>query len=97
VKIAWTLWSRTRLLEIVDFVAADDPAAAARLFERLVQRGESLATFPLRGRRVPEMPGSDLRELVDGGYRIVYRVKGSTVEILTVFEGHQLLRNALPS
>jgi plasmid stabilization system protein ParE len=43
------------------------------------------------GRRVPEIPGSDLRELVIRNYRIVYRVHHETIQILTVFESHKLL------
>jgi hypothetical protein len=41
------------------------------------------------GRTVPELPGIDLREIIEGRYRIVYRVQGKRVEIVTVFEGHR--------
>ncbi len=44
------------------------------------------------GRKLPEMLQGPLRELIEGNYRIVYRVVGETVEILTVFERHRLLR-----
>jgi plasmid stabilization system protein ParE len=40
---------------------------------------------------VPELPRSDLRELVEGNYRIVYRVRGRVVEVITVFEAHRRL------
>jgi plasmid stabilization system protein ParE len=33
----------------------------------------------------------DIRELIHGNYRIVYKLAGSEVHILTVFEGHMLL------
>jgi plasmid stabilization system protein ParE len=38
------------------------------------------------------LPDSGLRELVIGNYRIVYRRTPSAVVVLTVFEGHRLLR-----
>jgi hypothetical protein len=41
---------------------------------------------------VPEISNPDIRELIYRGYRIVYRFKGDVLEILTVFEGHRLLR-----
>jgi toxin ParE1/3/4 len=44
------------------------------------------------GRMVPEIARPEIRELIHRKYRIVYRVKESGVEILTVFEGHRLLR-----
>ena len=42
------------------------------------------------GRRVPELPGTELRELIEGSYRIVYRVRAPMVQVLTVFEAHSL-------
>jgi len=90
VRVWWTEQALERLAEIEDFVAAADPAAAVTLTTRLIARGESLAKSPRRGRRVPELPDSGLRELVDGSYRIVYRVHSKRVEVLTVFEGHRL-------
>jgi plasmid stabilization system protein ParE len=93
-KVAWTEHACSRLVEIETFIARDDPAAASRFVDRLVARGEALATSPDRGRKLREMPNAGLRELLVGKYRIVYRVTANTLEILTVFEGHRLLREA---
>jgi plasmid stabilization system protein ParE len=38
---------------------------------------------------VPELSIENIRELLHRNYRIIYLVKKKTVEILTVFEGHQ--------
>jgi hypothetical protein len=35
------------------------------------------------------LPGSELRELIETPYRIVYRVREKTVEVATVFEGYR--------
>ena len=88
-KVLWTRQAFLRLADIQAFVAADRPDAADRLVARLVRRAEALAGSPLMGRQVPELPGSELRELVEGNYRIVYRAGAGRVEILTVFEGHR--------
>lgn len=88
-KVRWTRQAFLRLADIQSFVAADRPDAAERLVARLVRRAGALARSPLMGRRIPELPGSDLRELVEGNYRIVYRAGAGRVEILTVFEGHR--------
>lgn len=93
-KVLWTEQALSRLAEIEDFVSTDNPAAAVRLISRLVDKGGSLARLSHRGRRLPEMPSSPLRELVEGNYRIVYRIRKSTIEILTVFEGHRRLRHS---
>jgi plasmid stabilization system protein ParE len=90
VKVRWTEQALERLADIEEFVASADPTASIALTTQLIARGESLAKYPRRGRRVPELPGSGLREVMDGHYRIVYRVHAGRVEILTVFEGHRL-------
>lgn len=88
-KVLWTEQAFARLAEIESYIAADNPAMAKRFVARLIQRAEPLAKNPYMGRAVPELPESKLRELVEGNYRIVYRVRGKTVQILTVFEGHR--------
>jgi plasmid stabilization system protein ParE len=89
-KVRWTNASARRIEAIHGFVAMDGPAAARRLATELVALGESLRT-PHRGRRVPELPDPELREVILRNYRLVYRVQGSAVEILTVFEAHRLI------
>ena len=90
-KILWTDQAFLRLAEIEAFIARDNPETAERFVARLIDRADRLADQPSLGRTVPELPGSGLRELIEGNYRIVYRVRASTVEILTVFEGHRRL------
>ena len=90
-KEVWTDQALARLTEIEDHIAMNDPGAALRHVDRLVKRGDSLDRFSSRGRRVPELSRSDLRELIEGNFRIVYRIRVRVVEILTVFEAHHLL------
>lgn len=87
-KVVWTDQAYERLVEIRDFIARDSEEAAGRLIDEVIQRGDGPADFPRKGRVVPELPGVGLRELIEGNYRIVYRLVKSKVEILTVFEGH---------
>jgi len=91
VKVAWSETAARRLEEIRRYVALDNPRAAVALVLKLVDRGASLSRLPGRGRTVPELPQAGLRELIEGNYRIVYRVGPGLVEIVTVFEAHRLL------
>ena len=91
-KVFWTEQAWQRLAEIETFIARHNPEAASRLVDRLIDRGDALTSNPARGRKLPEMPRSGLRELIVDNYRIVYRPTPSNVEVLTVFEGHRLLR-----
>lgn len=92
IKVVWSEQVWQRLVAIEEFIAKDDPRAASRVVDRLIERGDALSNHPDRGRKLPELPSSGLRELVVGNYRLVYRRVRKTIEILTVFEGHRLLR-----
>jgi len=52
---------------------------------------ERLEQFPQSGRMVPERNDSAIREILLGNYRIVYRVRGDVVELVTIHHGAKLL------
>ncbi len=91
-KVIWSFESERALYEILDYIAQDSPENAHRFISQLRSRTEDLARFPNSGRKVPEREKDDLRELIEGNYRIFYRVKSDVIEIVTVFEGHRLIR-----
>ncbi|NUM74661.1 type II toxin-antitoxin system RelE/ParE family toxin [candidate division KSB1 bacterium] len=91
-KVVWTKEALEQLVEIEAFIARGSSARANEFVERLIKRGQSLARFPYRGRIVPEFSQPEIREIFEKSYRIVYRIHKARVEILTVFEGHRLLR-----
>jgi toxin ParE1/3/4 len=90
-KIIWSPQAEARLQEIDDFISQDSPENATRFIAKLIKRVQSLSQFPDSGRIVPEKESGEFRELIEGNYRIVYRIKNKNIEIITVFEGHQLL------
>src|SRR6185437_1378714 len=71
-KVAWAQEAQERLQEIEDFISRNSPEMAVRLIEKLLERGDRLASFPRAGRRVPELDSQDIREVIEGNYRIVY-------------------------
>ena len=91
-KLRWSDRARRDLIEIDRFIARDDPDAARQWIRRLRQRVRRAAQMPRAGRVVPEFGRPDVREVLMRGYRIVYLVGKSEITILTVFEGHRLLR-----
>jgi plasmid stabilization system protein ParE len=84
-QIRWTAQAAYDLQSIHDFIACDSVDYAAAVLRRLVAAIESLERFPWSGRRVPEHVGDDLRELVRPPYRIVYRVIGESIHVITLF------------
>jgi len=92
-KIRWTHEALLRLLEIEDFIAQDSPDRAEKFVDQIIGHTESLSDNPLLGRTVAEISNPDMRELIFRKYRIIYRINGNNLDILTVFEGHRLLRS----
>ena len=92
-KIIWSQEAHDNLVEIEEFIARDSLERAVSFVDALIDHAEAmLSDNPKIGRKVPEIGSTDFRELVYRGYRIVYRLNDEQAEILTVFEGHRLLR-----
>jgi plasmid stabilization system protein ParE len=86
-RATWTARARSDLARIDSYIGARNPAAAERVLERILAATERTAAHPRLGRIVPERGREDLRESIEGKYRVVYRIVGSGVEIITVFHG----------
>ncbi len=91
-KLVWTKEALLRLLEIEEYISRDNPVAAINFVDKLLSLAETIVDNPKKGRVVHELSLENIRELLYKNYRIVYLIKKSSVEILTVFEGHQLLK-----
>jgi toxin ParE1/3/4 len=91
-KIRWSYEALERLIEIEDYISKDSSVRAIQFVDQLIEYAEVLSGKPLMGRMIPELANPDIRELVFKKYRIIYRLKEKHIEILTVFEGHRLMR-----
>jgi toxin ParE1/3/4 len=92
VKIFWAKEALLNLQEIQEYISRDNPVVALEFLEKLISITDVLIDFPSKGRIVPELSLDNIRELIYKNYRIVYLHKKNSIDILTVFEGHQLLK-----
>jgi len=83
-RVVWSPLAVERAAEAAEYVAKDSPAAARRWVEGLFAAVATLARLPERGRRVPEFPRPDVREMLFGSYRVVYRIEPGRLAVLTV-------------
>ena len=90
-NVFWTPEARARLEDIESYIAKDSPTAAKEMIAAILSRTRQLKITPLSGRKVPEYPQEELRELLERPYRIIYRIKPGQVEVLTVMHVRQLL------
>ena len=91
-KLYWTKEALIRLQEIEEYITRDNPQAAIKFIDKIISISKTIPDNPDKGRIVPELAIEQIREILYKKYRIVYYRKQTTIEILTVFEGHQLLR-----
>ncbi len=73
-KVILTPQSLDDLEEIVTFIAKENPERARTFGNELIDRALSVATFPERGRVVPEIGEPSVREIIHGSYRIIYEI-----------------------
>jgi len=77
------------LEEIVLYIAQDSRAAALRMHDKIIEKASDLATFPKRGRLVPDkkMSAAGYRMLGIKPYIAFYRVIDHNVFVYRVLHG----------
>ena len=91
-RIVWSPLALERVNEAAEYIARDRPEAARRWVRSLFEAVRRLERFPESGRPVPELSHrSELREVIHGAYRVIYRVEPGQVSVLTVRHGRRLL------
>jgi toxin ParE1/3/4 len=91
VKVLLTRTAYQRLEEIHSYIRRDSPVRADKWAQKLLARIEKFADAPRAGRKLPECDSDSLRETVFGNYRIIYRIKGGAIYVLTIRYFKQIL------
>jgi len=100
-KIYDVIWSETSekdLTGIVESIAANSPSNAFEIFKEIKQKASRLYTFPERGRTVPELKDQGIvlyRELIVPPWRMIYRISGKTVYVLSVLDSRRNVEDIL--
>ncbi len=89
-KVIWTELAVEKLEEYADYIALDKPTAALKWAESIQESANNLGDFPNIGRQVPEIKREDIREIIKGNYRIIYRIDSNYISILTIHHTKQL-------
>jgi len=94
-RLIWTGPALLDLDEIAEYIALDDPLAASRYVQKVLDRVERLEDHPTSGKRLHELSCSPYREVVVPPCRVVYRVEGDAVYVVYVMRSERLLRTYL--
>jgi toxin ParE1/3/4 len=90
-RIVWTPQALEDIDAICEFIAKDAPRYAQMFAIRVFNATDRLEIFPESGRIVPEINQHNIREVIFGNYRIIYRLQDDEVQILTVYHSARLL------
>ena len=91
-EIVWAEPALSDLDAIADYIALEDPVAAAEVVKRIFAHVEQLAGHPESGSRPQELGRSRYRQVVEPPCRVFYRYDGHKVFILYVMRAERLLR-----
>ena len=86
-KVHWTNTAEGHLDAIFDYIAQNSPEYAKRMVDRITRRSQQIAEYPLSGRSVPEYDFNQIREVIEGPYRIIYHIKADQIDVLAVIHG----------
>lgn len=90
-EIVWTAPALTDVAETIDLIASSDSDAAHRWYDGIIHALERAAAFPYAGRTVPELSRDDVREVIVGQYRAMYRVSETHLVVWAVRQGRRLI------
>jgi len=92
-EVRWTENALDDLEAILMYIARDSSYYARIFSDKVFKVAENLSQFPNMGRVVPDIGDEEIREILYGSYRIIYRIKKEkdVIEILTIHHGAMLL------
>ena len=90
-RLIWTEPGLDDLDAIGDYIAIEDPVAAARLVPRVFRHVEQFEAHLNSSSQPPELSGSRYRQIMEPPCRVFHRHDGERVLILHVMRSEQLL------
>ncbi|RPI74649.1 MAG: type II toxin-antitoxin system RelE/ParE family toxin [Desulfobacteraceae bacterium] len=97
-EVLWAAVAENDLKEIIAYIAADSPGNALKILKKVKQKAANLHVFPERGRIVPELQDQGIfiyRELIIAPWRMIYRIAGAKVYVLSVLDARQNVEDIL--
>jgi toxin ParE1/3/4 len=97
-KVVWTEVAAGDLERIAAYLTSESPVLATTIIDRIVERADSLASLPGRGRTPPELRSigdRTWRELQEPPWRIVYRRLDEVIQIHAGLDGRRNLEDIL--
>jgi toxin ParE1/3/4 len=88
--------ARNDLAELWSYIALDDPKAADRIIERVVEGLKRLGAFPLSGRPRDELAAGVRSYFVRPRYTVFYRIADDRLEVIHILHHARDLSRFFP-
>ena len=93
-EVIWSDLAKEDLQDIYDYIFEDSESNAEKFILRLIERTYDLKNFNRMGRIVEEFENENIRELIEGNYRIIYRLEESSrIGIARIHHSSRLLKS----
>lgn len=97
-NVFWSKNAANDLEAIISFISENNLNEAFVIYSEIRKAASELAHFPARGRFVPELEKFGIktyREAIIKVWRLLYRIEGTTVYILSVFDSRRNIEDLL--
>ena len=96
VRIRWLKSARFDLKEICEFIALDSKRYSRFQVEKIQRKTQILKQRNIIGKKVSEINDENVRELIEGDYRIIYRIiSKNEIHIILIHHGARALEKRL--
>ena len=96
VEVRWTDKALADIEALAVYIAKDSEKYAVIEVARIFEAENILMQYPKSGRMVPELGREDIREIIRGNYRIIYRlISKNRIDILTIHHSRKLFKRSL--
>lgn len=96
--VLWADVAESDLRDIIAYIAVDSPQNASKILEKIKQKASELYFLPERGRIVPELREQGIlqyREIVIPPWRLIYRITGRNVFVLSLIDSRRNVEDIL--
>lgn len=91
-KIVWAKLAIEDLRSLHDYISQDSKVYADRFIDKLIFESWPTGEISQSGRIVPEFNTEVIRELIEGNYRIIYRINLDHVGIVRIHHAARPLK-----
>lgn len=97
-EVIWAKTAENDLLKIIEYIAQDSQSNALKILRKIKKQVDDLYLSPKRCRIIPELYDQGItqyREMIIRPWRVMYRISGSKVYVLSVLDSRQNIEDIL--